>query len=126
MSLVAALLAAPRAETKDAEDRPPGHDLMCRGIRVGGAGDWASWWAVNRSALTKPVYRASAFAPPGAAAKAPVIDVAARSRARDALLAELKSKDKLVASEAALALGRAGDARDILTLALIVTRHQHE
>src|SRR5262249_37186551 len=43
-----------------------------------------------------------------------------RAKARDRLRLALASKDELVASEAALALGRLGDARDIPALSAIV------
>lgn len=77
---------------------------------------WTDWWYANRRALIDTSPRARAVSD---GAPAPE-DPRARDRARTALLAALASKDPLLSSEAALALGRAGDVRDIATLAAIV------
>jgi HEAT repeat protein len=77
---------------------------------------WSDWWYANRREVLKPTCRA--------ASQSAVIDQKARDRARDALLVALASKDTNVASEAAMALGRLGDPRDIATLAKIVSDGQ--
>jgi HEAT repeat protein len=110
------LAVAPSAHSKEVQDRPTSWDLLSRDIRVEGSADWASWWAVNRAAVLKPSYRAAA----GQDGAPPPPDAAARARAHVVLLRELKAKDRIVSSEAALALGRAGDPADIGVLARIV------
>ena len=137
--VLAVTIAAPR------EARPDGHedgaatdDLLSVFRPFYGRGDkwntdsqdvpWTDWWYANRRELVPVVPRAATTS---LGAPLPE-DPKARDRARDALLAALASKDPLISSEAALALGRAGDARDIATLAAIVndrdiaaTRRKH-
>jgi HEAT repeat protein len=85
------------------------NDLICR------FGSWDGcdgWFSANRCTMLGLSYRAT---------PAPrQTDAAARDRARDALDAALSSKDGFVASEAALALGLAGDPRDAAALARVV------
>jgi len=125
--VLAVTWAAPR------EARPDGHedgaatdDLLSVFRPFYGRGDkwgtdsqdvpWTDWWYANRRELVPVTPRAVS-----ASAGAPLPDdPKARDRAREALLAALASKDPLISSEAALALGRAGDARDIAALAAIV------
>src|SRR5262245_36853682 len=89
---------------------------------------WTDWWFANRREVSPANPRAMTTTQ---GAPLPE-DVKARERAREALLAALASKDPLTSSEAALALGRAGDARDIAPLAAVVndrdvssTRRKH-
>jgi HEAT repeat protein len=85
-------------------------DLVCR------FGPWDGcdgWVAANRTALLAVSRRAT----PVAAGAARAEDAMARGKARDALLVLVNSRDDHVSAEAVLALGRAGDARDIATLA---------
>lgn len=77
---------------------------------------WCAWWYANRAWILRPSYRAGS-AGGGLVESA---DDEARERARAALLAALGDDDELVASEAALALGRGGDPRDIAPLSAIV------
>ncbi|MCE9637324.1 MAG: HEAT repeat domain-containing protein [Planctomycetes bacterium] len=92
-------------------------DLVCRFGYWDGCDGWV---ATNRLALLGVSRRAT----PVAAGAARVEDAAARGKARDALLLLVKSRDDHVAAEAVLALGRAGDARDIATLAKIAADAQ--
>lgn len=117
-AVLGALAVAPSAQSKEVQDHPTSWDLLSRDVRVEGHADWATWWAVNRAAVLKPSYRAAAGA--GEKPVPPPLNAAARSRARDVLTKELRSKEKLPASEAALALARAGDPADIAVLAKIV------
>src|SRR5262245_37477778 len=87
--------------------------LTCRFVPWDGCDGWL---AANRFAILSTSRRATAVAAGVVRAE----DAAARGRARDALLAQLKSRDDAVSSEAAFALGLAGDVRDIATLAGIV------
>jgi HEAT repeat protein len=118
-ALLCALVAAPRARCDDEDDNPSTNDLLvfnpCRPYSRLGADHtgWPRWWYANRTALLRPSYRATAGQPMSSGE-------AVRARAREALLGALASKNALVASEAALALGRLGDARDVATLAKIV------
>lgn len=109
-ALALCLAAVPSARGDDGEDGPSYDDLLV--YRGGGIG----WWFTNRTALLSPSYRAGSMTE----AMPARTDPAARSRVRDALLADLEAKSELVRSEAALALGRLGDPRDIETLARIV------
>ena len=77
---------------------------------------WTDWWYANRRELAPASPRAAVTS---IGAPMPE-DPKARARARGLLLAALGSKDPMISSEAALALGRAGDPRDIATLAAIV------
>jgi len=116
------MTATPRAHADDEDDNPSANDLLVfnprRPFSKLGAdhASWSSWWYANRGELLAPSYRAlgPAIGPPTPA------ETTARDRGRDALLAALASKHVLVSSEAALALGRCGDARDVATLAPFV------
>jgi HEAT repeat protein len=90
-----------------------GEDLTCHFVPWDGCDGWL---AANRFAILAASRRATPV--PAGAARAE--DAVARGKARDALSAALKSRDDAVSSEAAFALGLAGDVRDIPTLAAIV------
>jgi HEAT repeat protein len=117
--LFCASVVAPAARCDDEEDNPSSNDLLvfnaCRpSSKLGGdhAG-WPRWWYANRTVLLSPSYRASPTPQPPS-------EDAVRMRAREALLAAFASKNALVSSEAALALGRLGDPRDVAALEKIV------
>jgi len=118
------LAAAPSASWGGGEDGPSSDALLCDFRPYWTSGQWitsplgprwSEWWFADRTALLKPTYRAAR----GSDGATP-IDAAARAKARERLRIALKSNDPLVASEAALALGRLGDVRDIEALAAIV------
>src|SRR5262245_55425972 len=109
-AIAVCLVAAPVVRADDGEDGPSYNDLLV--YRGGGIG----WWFTNRTELLHPSYRAGSLSMGMRAPRDPV----ARARVREALLAALQDKSELVTSEAALALGRLGDPRDIETLARIV------
>jgi HEAT repeat protein len=121
-ALAAALAAGREARCDDEDDNPSSNDLLvfnpCPPYSKLGADHtgWPRWWFANRTAVLQPSYR---VLPEGGEEPAPG-EQAARSRARDVLRGEIAAKNPLVASEAALALGRVGDARDIGVLAKIV------
>jgi HEAT repeat protein len=130
--LGATQIAAREARPDGGEDGPSTDDLLCTfrpffldgpGFRTASAQSqevlWTDWWYANRRDLVKPSYRAGSASEAKGMVAPP--NQAARARARDALLLALASKDPLTQSEAALALGRAGDPRDIATLAKIVS-----
>ena len=136
----AVLAVAAVAWADGGEDEASSDDLLCvfRPFYTATGGDkwsktsqdvpWTDWWYANRRNLLTPTTRARAEeSGPGAE------DAAARLRAGGALRASLASNDRLVASESALALGRAGDPADIPALAAIVddrdvaaTRRMHK
>src|SRR5262245_18975909 len=87
---------------------------MTRSIR--GVRGWRTWWRIHRRGLLNPSYRARRLED----RMGRRVDEKARTRARERLLAALSEGHWLVSSEAALAVGRLGDARDIATLARIV------
>jgi len=121
-ALLAAAAAGRSARCDDEDDNPSSNDLLvfntCPPYSKLGMDHtgWPRWWFANRTAILKPSYRALTESgedtTPG--------EAAARSRAREALLAALSSKNPLVSSEAALALGRLGDPRDAAALAKIL------
>ncbi len=128
VAIVVALLAcAAPARPDGGEDGAATDDLLCVFRQFyGGVGNkwgkasrdvpWTDWWFANRRNLIGPPPRL----PRGEAAGPVRDDAAARDRARTVLLGLLDSKDRYIASEAALAIGRAGDARDIAALAKIL------
>ncbi|MCE9636987.1 MAG: HEAT repeat domain-containing protein [Planctomycetes bacterium] len=132
-AFVGALVAAPAASPDDGEDGKSSDDLFtyrrtASSIAGGKVTGWSAWWYANRTNLLQPEYRAPATS--GALPRE--MNVAARDLARAALLEALQQDHWLIASEAALALGRLGDARDISTLSRIVldpglgdTRRKH-
>ncbi len=75
------------------------------------------WLEANRWAILGVSRRATSLPASGKR----VEDPAARGRAHEAIVVAMASKDVFVASEAALALGLAGDAKDITRLADVVT-----
>ncbi len=109
------------------EDEASTDDLLCvvRPFYAGSGGKkwvkssmrvpWTDWWYANRRNILVPTTRVT----DAEGLHDPALP-AARARALAVLRAALTSKDRLVASEAALALGRAGDAADIPALAAIV------
>jgi HEAT repeat protein len=124
---------APTVRGDDGEDGKSSDDLFTyrrtgRSIQGGKVTGWTAWWYANRTNLIAPSYRAREMS---AGTPAPV-DAEARERGREALLEALADDHWLIASEAALALGRFGDERDIKTLSKIVldpavneTRRKH-
>lgn len=129
-ALGAAFVAAPDARPDGGEDGPSTDDLLAdfrpffpdgqgfrHASRISQDVPWTDWWYANRRDLVKPSFRA------GSASQGVVAprNQAERGKAREALLLALASKDPFVQSEAALALGRAGDPRDVATLAKIVS-----
>lgn len=85
-------------------------------------GTWQNWWYLNRPVLLAELSYRVAGPQPDAKATEPW-----RDRPRAALRKLLDSSVVPLASDAALALGRSGDARDTKALAAIAgdTRRQH-
>jgi HEAT repeat protein len=107
------VVSAALAGGDSADMNPSCDDLICR---FGAWDGCDGWLAANRFAIVAASYRAT----PVAAGAARVEDAAARVRAHESLLKALASRDVFVASEAAVAIGLAGDVHDIPALAKIV------
>jgi HEAT repeat protein len=118
MFFVVAALAATAGDAVcgppiDPELDPSSDDLLCRFEQWDTCDGWVN---ANRWPLLGVSRRATPVAPGAKRLE----DAAARARAHDAIVAALGAKDVYVASEAALALGLAGDPADTQKLADIV------
>ena len=115
--VLAVLVVTAAANARAGNDNPEldrsSDDLL---VRFGSWDGCDGWLSANRFAILAVSRRATPVAPGAAGGEA----AAARTRARAALLSALSSRAGFVASAAALALGLAGDARDIPTLSEIV------